>query len=302
MANVSITHIKDLAVTSTSDIAPNKPLTLVLGGTGKTGRRVAGRLGARGVPVRIGSRTASPAFDWDDRSGWAAALDGVGAVYIAYAPDLAAPGAVDAIRALVSMALASGTRRFVLLSGRGEAEAQACEQVVQASGADWTILRCSWFAQNFSESYMLDAVRGGHLALPAGAMGEPFVDAEDIADAAVAALTEDGHSGQLYELTGPRLLTFAEAVGEIAKASGRDIRYQEIPASAFEVELAAAGLPPDLTALLMYLFTEVLDGRNAHVADGVRRALGRDPRDFSAYAHATAATGVWSAPTEETAP
>jgi uncharacterized protein YbjT (DUF2867 family) len=271
------------------------PLTLVLGGTGKTGRRVAERLAARGVPVRIGSRAGRLPFDWEDRSGWAAALQGVSAVYIAYAPDLAMPGAVDAVDAFARQAVESGARRLVLLSGRGEEEAQLCETAVQASGADWTILRASWFSQNFSEAYLVDAVRGGLVALPAGPVGEPFIDADDIADAAVAALTEDGHAGQLYELTGPRLLSFADAVGEIAEAAGRDIRYQRVPLAEFEAELAAAGLPPDLANLLKYLFSEVLDGRNAHLTDGVRRALGRAPRDFSAYARAAAATGIWAA-------
>jgi uncharacterized protein YbjT (DUF2867 family) len=271
------------------------PLTLVLGGTGKTGRRVVERLAARGVPVRIGSRTGRPAFDWDDRSGWAAALQGVSAVYIAYAPDLAMPGAVDVVDAFARQAVESGARRLVLLSGRGEEEAQLCEAAVQASGADWTILRASWFSQNFSENYLVDAVRSGLVALPASPVGEPFIDADDIADAAVAALTEDGHIGQLYELTGPRLLSFADAVGEIAEAAGRDIRYQQVPLAEFEAELAAAGLPPDLANLLKYLFSEVLDGRNAHLTDGVRRALGRAPRDFSAYARAAAATGIWAA-------
>jgi uncharacterized protein YbjT (DUF2867 family) len=271
------------------------PLTLVLGGTGKTGRRVVERLAARGVPVRIGSRTGRPAFDWDDRSGWAAALQGVSAVYIAYAPDLAMPGAVDVVDAFARQAVESGARRLVLLSGRGEEEAQLCEAAVQASGADWTILRASWFSQNFSENYLVDAVRGGLVALPAGPVGEPFIDADDIADAAVAALTEDGHIGQLYELTGPRLLSFADAIGEIAEAAGRDIRYRQTPLAEFEAELAAAGLPTDLANLLKYLFSEVLDGRNAHLTDGVRRALGRAPRDFSAYVRAAAATGIWAA-------
>src|SRR5690349_8857848 len=97
---------------------------LVLGGTGKTGRRVAERLKARGLPVRVGSRSGSPPFDWTDPGTWAPALDGAAAAYLSYQPDLAVPGAVDAIRGLTETALAGGTRRLVLLSGRGEEEAQ----------------------------------------------------------------------------------------------------------------------------------------------------------------------------------
>ena len=203
--------------------------TLVLGGTGKTGRRIVERLQALNVPVRIGSRSAQPPFDWDDASTWTPALEGVGAVYISYFPDLAAPGATDVIRALTSVAVAAGVEHLVLLSGRGEDEAQACERLVQDAGVDWTILRASWFSQNFSESYLLDAVLSGEVAVPAGDVPEPFVDADDIADVAVAALTEDGHAGKLYELTGPRMLTFEQATAEIAKALDRDIAFVPVP-------------------------------------------------------------------------
>jgi uncharacterized protein YbjT (DUF2867 family) len=183
----------------------------------------------------------------------------------------------------------------VLLSGRGEAKAELAEQAVRDSGADLTVLRSTWFSQNFSEDYLLEPVLSGELALPAGDTPEPFVDADDIADVAVAALTQDGHAGQLYELTGPRLLTFAEAAAEISKAVGREIRY--IPVSVEEYAAAAAGqgVPGEVIDLLTYLFSEVLDGRNAHLADGVRRALGREPRDFTDYARDAAASGAWDA-------
>ncbi|MBT1157635.1 NAD(P)H-binding protein [Aminobacter anthyllidis] len=269
-----------------------KPI-LILGGTGKTGRRIAEQLTARNLPVRIGSRGATPSFDWDDRATWASALDGVGAVYISYYPDLAAPGAAEVVGAFAEFAVGMGVKRLVLLSGRGEPEAQQAEATVRQSGADWTILRCSWFMQNFSESFLLDAVLSGEVALPVGSVGEPFVDTDDIADASVAAFTDERHIGQLYELTGPRLLTFAEAVTEIARATGRDIRFFEISAADFKTGLVAAQLPHDVVGLLMMLFTEVLDGRNQHVVDGVSQALGRSARDFKDYAKTVAATGIW---------
>ena len=182
----------------------------------------------------------------------------------------------------------------MLLTGRGEEEAQRAEQVLQNSGADWTIVRCSWFSQNFSENYLLEPLLAGEIVLPAGDVPEPFVDADDIADVAVAALTEDGHVGELYELTGPRLLTFADAIGEIAAATDRDIRYTPISVDEYAGALAELDLPSDFEWLLTYLFREVLDGRNAYLADGVQRALGREPRDFTTYARETAATGIWS--------
>lgn len=266
---------------------------LVLGGTGKTGRRIAQQLTAKGWPVQIGSRSAHPAFDWDDQSTWLAALDGIDAVYLSYHPDIAVPGAIDIIRVFITAAKKSGVKKIVLLSGRGEQEAQACEELVQQSGLAWTILRCAWFSQNFSEGAFLDPVLAGHVALPAGDVKEPFVDVDDIADVAVAALTAPGHDGQLYELTGPRLMTFAEAVGEISKAAGKQIQYQAITIEEYKDMLNEYGIPGEFIWLVSYLFTEVLDGRNEKLTDGVQRALGRAPRDFAAYARQTAETGVW---------
>lgn len=269
-----------------------KPI-LIIGGTGKTGRRVAERLAALGIPARIGSRTGEPPFDWQIKSTWSAVLENAEAVYLTYHPDLAIPGAADDIASFAKLALQHGVRRLVLLSGRGEEGALVSEQALRNSGADWTILRASWFNQNFSESFLLDSVLGGTIALPVEDAREPFIDADDIADVAVAALTENGHIGQLYELTGPRALTFAEATEEIAQASGREIHYVPISVEQFRSGLEQENFPAEFTNLLLELFTKVLDGRNSHLNDGVRRALGREPRDFRDYARDTAATGIW---------
>jgi len=271
----------------------SKPI-LVLCGTGKTGSRIVQRLQKRNIPVRVGSRSAQPAFDWQVQTTWEGALAGVSAVYISYYPDLAVPGAVEAIRLFAELALSKGVSRLVLLSGRGEEEAQLAEETIKNSGADWTILRASWFAQNFSESFLLDAVLSGTVALPVGEIGEPFIDAGDIADVAVAALTQEGHSGELYELTGPRLMTFRQAVAEVAQARGEPVDFVQITPDQYSDALKQAFIPMDVIGLVMYLFTTVLDGRNAHVSDGVERALGRPPRDFTAYAKDTAASAVWS--------
>lgn len=269
-------------------------ITLITGGTGKTGRRIVERLNARGVPVRIGSRSAELPFEWNDQSTWAPVLQDVDAVYIAYSPDLAVPGATDTIRAFTELAVKGGVSRLVLLSGRGEDEAQRCERIVQDAGVEWTILRATWFAQNFSEGFISDMVLGGTVALPADGVLEPFVDVEDIVDVAVAALTEEGHSGEVYELTGPRLLTFAEAVNEIAESTGLEVQYVPITHEAFEAGMAEQGVPAEYIWLVNYLFTEVLDGRNAHLTDGVQRALGREPRDFSEYVRDSADVGAWA--------
>jgi uncharacterized protein YbjT (DUF2867 family) len=266
---------------------------LVVGGTGKTGRRVVDRLRARDIPVRIGSRSASPSFDWQNRDTWAPALECVSAAYVTYYPDLAVPGAADTVGDFVRLAIAKGVRRLVLLSGRGEPEAQRAEAFLQASGADWTIVRASWFMQNFSESMLLDPIRSGALALPASTVREPFVDADDIADVVTTALTDDRHIGKLYEVTGPRAMTFAEATAEISKAAGRTIHYSTITPEQFMLGLQQAAVPGEIAALVNELFTVVLDGRNEYLTEGVMQALGRTPRDFSDYARETAATGLW---------
>jgi uncharacterized protein YbjT (DUF2867 family) len=267
---------------------------LVLGGTGKTGRRIVVGLKARGVPVRVGSRSATPPFDWNDEAGWDACLRDVDAAYISYTPDLAMPGATDSIQAFVDRAAQHGVRRLVLLSGRGEEEAQACERIVQESGLEWTIVRASWFFQNFSEGAFVEMVEAGRITLPAGDTPEPFVDVDDIAEVAVAALTEPGHAGEVYEVTGPRLMTFAEVAAELTDATGRPIEYVQVPHDAFVGGAREAGAPKDVVWMLDYLFSTVLDGRNAHLTDGVQRALGRAPNDFAAYARAVAATGAWA--------
>ncbi|MEM6653343.1 MAG: NAD(P)H-binding protein [Pseudomonadota bacterium] len=272
----------------------HKDLTLVLGGTGKTGQRVAKRLQAKGREVRVGSRSAVQPFDWDDEKSWDACLTGASAAYITYAPDLAMPGATNAIRAFVDKAKQAGVKRLVLLSGRGEPEAQACETIVQESGLEWTIVRASWFYQNFSEGAFIDMVLSGTITLPAGDQVEPFVDVDDIADVAVAAFTEDDHQGQIYEVTGPRLMSMADVAADLSKALGREISYINVPHDGFVADVANSGAPKDVVWILDYLFATVLDGRNAHLADGIQRALGRQPKDFADYAKDVAVTGVWS--------
>jgi len=268
-------------------------ITLVTGGTGKTGRRVAGQLVKAGRLVRIGSRVAELPFDWEQRDTWGQVLQGVKAAYVTYQPDLAVPGALETVQAFFAQAIACGVEKLVLLSGRGEVEAEKAEQSLQATSVDWTILRSSWFYQNFSESFFLDPILAGEVALPVGAVAEPFVDVDDIADIAFAALTHPQYSRQLYEITGPRALTFAEAISEIARATGRDITFISVLADGYRAELVRQGVPDDYIELVLYLFTTVLDGRNTPLGDGVQHALGRPPREFSDYVRQMATTNVW---------
>ncbi|MFF4371243.1 NAD(P)H-binding protein [Streptomyces sp. NPDC001594] len=263
--------------------------TLVIGGHGKTGRRVAERLLIQGREVRIGSRTGEPAFDWHAPATWGPALRDVDRVYVTYQPDLAFPGAADQVGAFAEAAVAAGAGRLVLLSGRGEEAARLAEDRLKDSGADWTVVRASWFNQNFDESFFLESVRAGEIALPVADAVEPFVDAGDIADVVVAALTDGRHAGRTYELSGPRLLSFGEVAAELSKATGREIAYVPVSDGEFRAALRQEGLPEEFAEL----FALILDGRNAHLVHGVEEVLGRRSRDFADYAREAAATGVW---------
>lgn len=267
---------------------------LIIGGAGKTGVRVNALLRASGVATRPVSRSTAIPFDWTRPETWPAAFVGVSMAYVTFQPDLAVEGSAEAIAEVSRLARENGLERVVLLSGRGEPGAQQAEAALQQSGVPWTIVRASWFDQNFSEGYLLDGVLAGEVALPAGGVVEPFIDVDDIAEVAVAALTDRRHVGKLYEVTGPRALTFTQAVTEIASAAGQPIRYRQIAAEEF-----AAGMrpqvPEEMIELLLELFTVVLDGRNSGVMHGVEEALDRPARDFSDYARRTAATGVWRA-------
>ena len=266
--------------------------TLITGGTGKTGRRVAQRLTSTGRAVKLGSRSGDVRFDWDDELTWAPALQGCTSAYVTFAPDLAFPGAADIVAAFAKTAVEGGTTRLVLLSGRGEAGAQLAEQRLAESGADWTVVRCAFFAQNFSETFWLESIRAGELVLPGNTL-EPIVDLEDVADAAAAALADDRHVGQVYECTGPRLVGFDEAMHEIARVTGRAVSFRAVTPAEFAARLVEGGLPEGDAQGLAALFVDVLDGRNSSLADGVHRAVGRTPRDFTEYVRRTAATGVW---------
>jgi uncharacterized protein YbjT (DUF2867 family) len=272
----------------------NEAPTLVVGATGKTGRRVAERLRHRGIAVREGSRNGTPRFDWEDQTTWGPVVEGARAAYIAYHPDLAAPGAPEKVRAFADVAIDRGVKKLVLLSGRGEAEAQRAEQEVLATGADVTVVRCAWFMQNFSEDFMRQTVMDGQIILPGGDGSEPFVDADDIADVAVTALTEDGHQGQIYELTSPRLYTLTDVAAELSRVTGRTIDYVPVTVEEYAAGAEANGVPPELVKFLTYLFGQVF-GTNAYVTDGVQRALGRPARDLSTFAEQAAAAGAWEA-------
>lgn len=268
---------------------------LVIGGTGKTGRKVASKLIALGHNVRIGSRSASPAFDWDNPETWTEAMQGMDKVYVTFQPDLAVPGALEAIEELTKQAKRCDVKKLVLLSGKGEREAELCEQVVIHSGLDHTIVRASWFNQNFSESFFLEPIQHGFVALPQADVKVPYVDTDDIADVAVASLLDEKHNGKTYQLTGPRSLTFIDVIEEISEVIGRDISFTPIALPAYVNVMRQQGVPDDFVWLIEYLFSEVLGNpSNSEITNDIEIVLGRKPKDFLDYVKETAATGIWN--------
>jgi uncharacterized protein YbjT (DUF2867 family) len=267
---------------------------LVLGGTGKTGKRVAERLRQQNIAVKLGSRSANPSFEWNDPSNWAQVLEGVQKVYITYQPDVAVPGSSDSISEFVKAAKKAKVQKLVMLSGRGEKEAQVCEDIVISSGIDWTIVRANWFMQNFSEGFFLDSIMAGELVIPAVPAKDPFIDADDIADVVVATLTDDRHSQKVYELTGRELLSFEQAVEKIASGLKRPIGFRKVSMKDYVSILNAYQVPEAYIWLIEYLFTEVMDGRNESVTDDVRKVLGRDPVSFDEYVAKTIKAGIWN--------
>ena len=258
---------------------------LITGGTGKTGGRVADRLTTLGHSFRALTRHSEPRFDWYDDSTWEDAVTGCTSAYLCFQPDLALPGADAILGAFSRRAVDLGCTRLVLLSGRGEEGARRAEAAFIGSGAEWTILRSAFFFQNFSESFWADEIAAGSLTMIESRVGEPFVDADDIADVAVATLLDPAHVGRIHELTGPRLMTFADLAAEISSVTGRPVTYRELPMHDYIAALVSAGFSEEEAAGLAHVFNEALDGRNANLESGVRDVLAREPRDFTAFAH-----------------
>ncbi len=268
---------------------------LVIGGTGKTGRRVVEQLQKKGIEPRIGSRNASPSFDWDDKETWVNALQGIERMYVTYYPDLAVPGAKEAIQSLTYLAKELGVKKMVLLSGKGETEAEACEKIVINSGINYTIIRASWFNQNWSESFFLEPILSGEVALPMSNVLIPFVDANDIAEVAATVLIDDSYNGEIIEVTGPELITFKQIVNIISKTSNRNLNFYDITLEQYIDGMKQMQIPDDVVWLIEYLFSHVLTNpKNQLIVDDIEKVLGRKAKTFLEYAQETAQTGIWN--------
>lgn len=282
-------------------VMTNTPI-LILGGKGKTGRRVVDQLSARGVASRLASRSSERRFDWYDEGTWSATIAGADTAYLA--PPVGPTGLAQAGR-FIQQAAAEGLRRVVLLSGRGVGSpgrefavyesSLELEHAVKASGADWTVVRPAWFAQGFSEDFLRDYVLTGEVRVSAGDGAEAWVDINDVADVMTAALLDERHTGETYTLSGPRTLTMTEVTAELAAASGRPVRYVDLTPEEHVAELVGLGLPLEDAESVRDLFAVIRNHRSEYVSDGVQQVLGRAPRDFTDWARETARAGVWTA-------
>jgi uncharacterized protein YbjT (DUF2867 family) len=262
---------------------------LVLGGTGTVGSRVAAQLRSAGHDVRIAARHADCRFDWSDPTTWPAALRGVHSMYVLLPEQTALPAP------FLPAARQAGVRRVVLHSDRGVevmrvANLQDAERQVRDSGLEWTIVRPDWFNQNFG-TFFRQAVLDGRLCVPVTTR-QGFVDADDIAAVGVAALTSSGHAGRVLELTGPRALSFPEALAHIADASGRTVEFDPAPA-AFRESMRAGGLPDELVEAMLANYAALTARGDTAPTGAVEAVLGRPGKDFADYARETAAEGVW---------
>lgn len=272
---------------------------LVLGATGKTGRRLTRRLADQGRTVRAASRASAEArFDWFSPDTFAPAVAGANAVYLV--PPAFVEDPTPVVGPFLSVAADAGVSQVVLLSSLGAAfpgEPEdsgrlRLERQVRDSGLDWTILRPSGFFQNFSEGFLLQGIlQAGMIVSAAGSGAAALVDAEDIAAVAAAALSEPGHAGRTYAVTGPEALTFDRCAETISQASGRPVRHKAVTPEAFAGVLAGAGLPDDYVAMVLRDQAAIAAGDAAQLSGDVLRCTGRPPRSFESFTQA--AVGAW---------
>lgn len=268
------------------------PPILVLGGTGTVGSRVTRRLRSAGRHVRVATRHTDLHFDWSIPDTWRSALRGVNTMYVLLPDNTSLP------EPFLAEAFATGVRRVVLHSDRAVdimrvAHLQAAERQVRESGCEWTIVRSDWFNQNF-ETFFRRSILDGRLCVPVGSTRQGFVDADDIAAVTTEALTRDDHIGRVLPLTGPRALSFAEALDHIRDATGLAVRFDGT-ADAYRASLRADGVPDAVIETLIQNFSSVAAQGDTQPTGVVEEILGRPGKDFRDYAREGAARGVWRA-------
>src|SRR5580693_6734772 len=273
------------------------PIVLILGGTGRTGSLLAGKLARRGVATRTAARRgADVRFDWDDPATHADALADVDRLYLV-TPVLRVRYA-DRIAGFLDLAQSAGVRHVTFLSTYNADRAPhgidiaAVEADLYARQAvTHSVLRPAWVMQNFTDDHL--PVIDGVITVPSGGGTEAFVDADDIAAVAAETLLDPGaHAGARYTLTGPQALTFGEAADIIAAAAGRPVVYHDIDQEAWISGALAAGVPADYAVMLRWLTGAVISGHGSVPVGDVEKVTGRQPATFREFAERNA--GAWA--------
>lgn len=266
---------------------------LVTGAKGTTGRRIAERLKLEGVEFRAASRSSETRFDWANPETWKPALQGMRSVYVV--PEGSA--GPEVVASFAKLAADEGVAILVLLSTR-EAEYEgyenhlAIEDAVIDAGTGWTILRPSWFCQNFYTQFDRE-VRSGLLELPAGEGKDPFVDADDVAEVAFQALTMHGLEDKVYELSGPDPLSYREATERISALTGLTVRYEPVSEQTYYQRLREKGIPDDQARVMIVAHRPIAAGDNDFTSEGYRRLTGHPSKDFDTFVSETVAKGIW---------
>ncbi len=266
---------------------------LVTAPNSKTGKQVVKLLEKENIPFRAASRSTSPSFDWEDEKTWSPAMSGTNAIYAVIPPNLAFADMPVRFKTFLKHCEAEQIKRIVLLSGRGEEEASRIEDIALSSTIPTTVLRASWFAQNFSEGYFVEGVANGLLALPSKLVREPFIDTRDIAKAAAFALKDTSSNDNIYELTGPELLSFEDVANKFTKHLDQPVTFVYVPLEDYLNELQQFGVPSDEIELTRFLFDELLDGRNAYTTSDLNLLLGEQGTSFEQFIQHTKSSGVW---------
>lgn len=271
------------------------PRFVVLGGTGKAGRRLLSELTARAQTAVPASRNSPTRFDWHDPDTWAGAVDAADGVFII------GPGSANdwsgRLSDFLDTAAAAGLRHAVLLSARGveflpDGAVGRAERALSAGPVPWTILRPSHFAQNFTEA-MFAPVDGTILA-PVGAGLEPFIDVLDIAQVAAQVLADYSFTGQTIDLSGPEALAFDQAAAVLGEVSGRPVRFADEDRETHVARLRSAGTPEGYVRWRMAMLDGIRSGADAYLSDGVELALGRPATTFTAWARREVPEAAWA--------
>jgi uncharacterized protein YbjT (DUF2867 family) len=258
---------------------------LILGGTGKVGRRLVDSLARAGHQARPASRHSAPHFDWNDPATWTTALAGAEGLFIV------GPGSATdwspRLTQLLAAAQSVDVQRAVLLSARGveflpDGAVARAEHALRCGPLPWTILRPTHFAQNFSEAMFVP--RDGVIRAPVGAGREPFIDVAEVADVASAVLASGGYDGATLPLSGPQGVSFPEAAQILTSAWGTPIRFEDESDDAHISRLHAAGTPEGYIQWRMAMLGGIRRGADAYLSDGVQQVLGRRPTGLRGWA------------------